>query len=964
MPTVGRASAEITADTRKFPADLKRKLKDALSRVDIDASEIGRRIAEDIRDGLDDVDSAFENTSRRAKESLGDTEDDAKETAREVRQSLSDATGYFSDAAREMADDFEESLDDIEDATRLTAAEIKKINREIEREQKGAAREAEREIKRANREAEKAYKKAAREAEKAAKDAERAFEEAMREAEDAFQRAQREADQQFDQMARSARSAAASMVRAFGFATLIGAAAVAMAGLASATSAATTGVVSFVGALAPAVGILGALPAAIGATVAAFATLQVAMIGVSDAFEAALTGSAEEFEEAIENLAPSAQATARALRELKGPLDDLRTDVQQAFFAGLASDLENVADVLLGPIHEGMVDVADEANDVVRGFADILASGRGLEFVNTVFGITADSIDELTGPLQVLFTGLLDVATAGAEAFGGLNEGLGEAITNLGEWLSESARAGDVQEWVDNAVDVFSALGEILGDVWGILTAIFDAVETSGSDALGTIGSLLDTANEFLNSFEGQQALVEIFEGLAEVGDAVGPAFEALITGLGQIAPLVGDIAIALGPALATAIENLAIGLSEIDFGSVAEGLGDLAGTVSGLLQPLGRLLDTLTGPLGDALSGIADGLEPVVEAFDNLLSGGNLEVLEEFFGVLAGLIETVAELFGEQLAGSIEAFGEPLFEILEPLGELIEALEPLIELLFILGQLLGPFNPLIQALLEPLGELIELYLRFYTAIIEFVNPAIEFLRDLIRDGLIAAGRELGDATEALTEKVVDAWNGMKSGVSDAVNAITGFARGMRDDIRGAFNNVVGFIQDLPSRISDAASGMFNGIWNAFKGAINLIIDAWNGISFTIGGGSYDPLGDFGPTVSVPSFTLSTPPINRLQRGGLTTEGGLAFVDPGEVHLPLEDQRVTDLLSDALNAAMADGRGGSDGAFMPDVGSLLSGLSVQVFVGSREITDIVDVRIADNNRELRRSARSGSGVAL
>ncbi|HZN70559.1 MAG TPA: hypothetical protein VFC00_02580 [Micromonosporaceae bacterium] len=42
------------------------------------------------------------------------------------------------------------------------------------------------------------------------------------------------------------------------------------------------------------------------------------------------------------------------------------------------------------------------------------------------------------------------------------------------------------------------------------------------------------------------------------------------------------------------------------------------------------------------------------------------------------------------------------------------------------------------------------------------------------------------------------------------------------------FNAVVGFVRSLPGKIASAASGMWDGIKNAFRSALNWIVDKWN----------------------------------------------------------------------------------------------------------------------------------------
>jgi phage-related protein len=83
------------------------------------------------------------------------------------------------------------------------------------------------------------------------------------------------------------------------------------------------------------------------------------------------------------------------------------------------------------------------------------------------------------------------------------------------------------------------------------------------------------------------------------------------------------------------------------------------------------------------------------------------------------------------------------------------------------------------------------------------------------------------------------------------------------------FDQIVGFVRGLPKRITGAASGMWNGIRDSFRGAINWIIDKWNGLSFSI-----PSIDTHIPGVGrVGGFTLSTPNIPRLARGGIVVAG-------------------------------------------------------------------------------------------
>lgn len=112
---------------------------------------------------------------------------------------------------------------------------------------------------------------------------------------------------------------------------------------------------------------------------------------------------------------------------------------------------------------------------------------------------------------------------------------------------------------------------------------------------------------------------------------------------------------------------------------------------------------------------------------------------------------------------------------------------------------------------------------------------------------------------------------------------------GLKEVVSNGIDKVVGFIEALPGRVSRLASGAFDSIKEAFRGAINFVIDAWNGLSFTL------------PSVTLPKAlgggtvggqTFGTPNIPRLAQGGITTGPTLAVVgdNPGgrEAVIPLD----------------------------------------------------------------------------
>ena len=101
----------------------------------------------------------------------------------------------------------------------------------------------------------------------------------------------------------------------------------------------------------------------------------------------------------------------------------------------------------------------------------------------------------------------------------------------------------------------------------------------------------------------------------------------------------------------------------------------------------------------------------------------------------------------------------------------------------------------------------------------------------------------------------------------DAFQAVWTKAVEVHDGVTGAFDKMIGFVGGMAGRIATAASGMWDGIKDAFRGAINWIIGAWNGLSFSIPGVDIPGIGKVG------GATLSTPNMALLAQGGLVKGG-------------------------------------------------------------------------------------------
>lgn len=714
------------------------------------------------------------------------------------------------------------------------------------------------------------------------------------------------------------------------------------AALGTAASAAAGAVIQLGAALAPSVGIIAGLPAAVGVGAAAIGTLQVATAGFSDAMAAAFEDT-EAFDAAIEELSPKAQAAAEAFRAVVPELEALQDSVQDAFFAEFDDIITNVAASLLGPLSDGMRVAAEYAGNLVAALLNVAGSESGVNFVTSSFETLNGVLSQLTVPVANLFTALLDLGTAVNTAFGGEEAGAGLAnmIQQFADFIAAANESGQAVAWVENALSVFEQVGAILSPIVGIIGSIGSAASATGGNILGVFGQALQVFDDFLASAQGQDVLITLFDALNQVGASFG-----------------------------TVLQNIAPALPPI-----ISGISGILSAVSPLLGPLSELVGSVLTALAPILGIVAAAIQPLIAPLTmiiNLLGG----ILVEALNAVMPLIEVLADALGSQLAVVLEVVGAvlqavaPIFTVLfEALGPIIEALEPLYELIGVLAEIIGTaLGPIIQVLGDILLWLVE------NVIVPFVVPAIEMIAEIltgvlgtaiqwvveqfqlagagleivwnfIKDLIVQRAAEMQAGFTVLVNAFKVGWSVLNSAVftpiKNGINTVKNAVSTALSNMKTGWDSFVSFITGIPGRIKSALSNMFSPLASGFKSAINSVIRGWNNLSFSI------PSVDIPGLGSVGGGTINTPNIPYLETGGFTQAEGLAMLHPDEMVLPLSNGGGIAALAAALREA---GAGGETGP-----------IQVTVQIGNETITQLVDTQVTRNNKTLTRRARAGTG---
>jgi TP901 family phage tail tape measure protein len=521
----------------------------------------------------------------------------------------------------------------------------------------------------------------------------------------------------------------------------------------------------------------------------------------------------------------------------------------------------------------------------------------------------------------------------------------------MAQFEGEFSNAGEAADFLTATLGNTNAevrdVGDVFGEVSGFarnagvdvnqVSAAFAAMSVTGRDA-GTSGGQLAALIEELG--DSTTPVAEAFNELT------GQSFQDFIAqggNLQQAAQIIADGADAAGQsvvelagsaesssailALSTeaGADRYAEALADVDAanGTTEDSFGDLEESGALAFDQLGGSLATLRDEAGAAVAPLVaefvEGLLPILEEVSPLIQSVG-ELLITAFGVAAELLMPLVDLvlgLFEAISPLLEALS-PLFEILSLIGEIVGGiLVPVFDLLF---AILGPLFEMVGILLTPALLIIrEVFEAIAGVISEYVTPAIEWLAGKISDGLTPVVDWLSDRLDLLKAafKIVVDW--VKSNWGTVANAIE-----------------IGV---------DKVSDFFGGLIDTAKGAINTIIRAWNALdlSFSVS------IPSWVPEIGGSTFSISDviPDIPLLQTGGFTAGEGLAMLHPNEMVLPLSNSNGINALAEALQVAGAGAGGGN--------------IQVIVKIGERELTDIVDTQVNQNNRMLTRRARSGTG---
>jgi hypothetical protein len=505
----------------------------------------------------------------------------------------------------------------------------------------------------------------------------------------------------------------------------------------------------------------------------------------------------------------------------------------------------------------------------------------------------------LSGLKTAALAGAAAVAAVGvaAVAFGPklLDQAAGwELAANKAKIVFED-QLGVAEKW---AKDNGAAMGLTTREAVGLAASFADLLKPMGfgakeatkmaTNVVGLSGALSEWTSGKLSSAEVSDILAKAMlgerEGLKQLGISIMESdVQARLAKKGQQ----GLTGAALEQAKAIATQELIFEKSADAQKAYAEGGDTLSRTLATGKAKLRDWAQTLIVKATPAIKKAAEWVElhlapavrrfagwvrdevvPALQTFAGWVRDEVLPRLEDLWGYLE---ENVIPVLKTLVEGAIKVAKKAWDDITEAVRDHKD------ELIFVGKGLKDVADFIVKYVLPVLGPLF----------VGAVGTTVLVIRGLIFTTamLVRGWQFLATATKVVASGIGDAWTGV------------------RNLVVGTFNGLIRFFGGLGAKFRSAASGMWDGIRDAFRSAINWVIDKWNSLSFTL-----PPVKFLGQTFG--GFTLSTPHVNRFHTGGVVP-GPLGREVPilaraGERVLTREQQQTE--LGDTHVTVVIDGR--------------------------------------------------------
>jgi phage-related protein len=714
-----------------------------------------------------------------------------------------------------------------------------------------------------------------------------------------------------------------------------------------------------------------------------------------------LFNASKPFIELIGNSLETFGKWARSTLDAKEANGELAT-FMDTLVAAVKRGAQAFGDIVVGIYNIGAA--AQRADDGMGGiaarFKEWTSNPENQERMTRFF----EKLNVLASALGQLFA---DLARAAGGALEKMNpEPLLEVLRILGEeigpalaelWNQVQAGAGE------NLVKVFQNLADML-----------DKIAESGTfqKIAEFISGLLVKVTEFLASDFGAQIAawlipIGLFGGI--LTSLVGPLTTVIGLLTGPIAVVAGIIA-AIAAAfvlLWTNSEEFRRSLTDLVSGVMQTFVDLWQGNLAPKIELVWEKIQKLASAIGDRLAPVIDFLAPVVSRVFDFI--GN--VIGELIGIFGGFIDFVTAV----LTGNWTLAWDAITQVVSSAWNLIVTVfqfglsvlstiwDTITAVIYNAGQVIYGFVTsawtgiwaFIQMILTAIhdgvvnfGNMVqarwneflqwvsETWNTVWTAVSDFAvfiwNHIYAFF-EMILTGIADGVRNFGNKVQEIwnsflnwiSETAQNIWNGIWDFITGVLEGIADGIRGFGNTVQEIWNGILEWISEKWNGILETAGAIWQGIADAISGPIEAavgLISGWVEDIVSVVTGAWETVSgiidSINSAVSASADAIAATSGSDYAFAPATAEGGIFRPTPGGQLRTIAEagqaERVEPLDPTGLSQrdhAIINKLAGS--------GAVGGNTQVRVFIGDRELTDMINVQVERSNDQTARNARNG-----
>lgn len=533
-------------------------------------------------------------------------------------------------------------------------------------------------------------------------------------------------------------------------------------------------------------------------------------------------GAMDKANQALARLAPNAAAVVTTLRAMGPAWSAASKNAQQATWAGVAGDFNNLGSIYL-PRVDGWARRMGEAFNVAIRSTLGLAQTDG--FARNV-GTTLENIDQtvlrLGRSLAPFVNGFMAIVTVGSSFLPGIATNVGSIAERFERWALAAQQSGQMQQWIATGIATLGQFWAVARDVVMTVVAIFKAGENTG------------TLDALVNGAAAMRAWAESAGGQAQIAVTLS-LLRDIFTDLVTVVPIF-----------------------------VAH-----AGLLSDTMSVFGVFIAFAADHLG-LLAAVLPTLITLFIAYKTIQMGVNIVTLNGTVLKVAEIVATTRHTAALNRNTASMALGETVQKrslITMAAARVATITQTAVQWLLAASTwaVLGPIL-LVIAAIALLVVVIVLIIKYHKEIGAFFVMVWGHIWDFLKMiGAWFAG--------PFVNFFVDAWNYI----------VGRFNKGV-DWIMGWVNRFLAPILAIKEKIQ--AVGIWQTLIDGFKAAVNILIGLWNKLDFEIGPisiPSWVPPPFGGKSLHIKD---AIPDIPLLDIGGSITATGMAVVHRGEEVVP------------------------------------------------------------------------------